>query len=112
AKRCQREGTRIVRETAVRRHERVDAVRQTLVFAPLGAEHIVIYGQEMGDDQTLSAELSEVQERYRSLVASLPLAMLLRDPDGRVLACNDLAAEIFGHPSASHLWGKVDLAAP
>jgi signal transduction histidine kinase/CheY-like chemotaxis protein len=111
AKRCQRERTRIVRETAVRRHERVDAVRQTLVFAPLGAEHIVIYAQEMGDDQTLSAELSEVQERYRSLVASLPLAMLLRGPDGRVLACNDLAAEIFGHASASDLWGKVDITA-
>ncbi|HYQ17941.1 MAG TPA: ATP-binding protein, partial [Polyangiaceae bacterium] len=112
AKRCQREQIRISREASVRRHERVDGVRQTLVFAPLGAEHIVIYGQEIDDQQTLSAELGELQERYRSLVASLPVAMLLRGADGRVVACNDLTATIFGYESASELWGKIDLAKP
>jgi len=111
AKRCHRERIRVVRETSVRRHERVDGIRQTLVFVSLDAERIVIYAQAPADVQNASAELSEVQERYRSLLASLPEAMLLRGPDGRVLACNDAAARLFGHDQANELWGKVDLLA-
>src|SRR5882672_4007026 len=49
AQRCHRERTRVVRETTVRRHERVEGLRQTLVFASLDAERIVIYGQETSD---------------------------------------------------------------
>jgi two-component system, cell cycle sensor histidine kinase and response regulator CckA len=109
AQRCHRERTRVVRETSVRRHERVDGVRQTLVFASLDAERIVIYAQETSDVENASAELNEVQERYRSLLASLPEAMLLRGADGRVLACNDAAARLFGYTQASELWGKVNL---
>lgn len=112
AKRCLREQVRIERRTAVRRHERFDGVQQDLVFAPLDPLHIVIYGQVGGDDRSLSDELSEVEERYRSLLASLPVAVLMRDVEGRVLACNDLAAQLFGQPDASALWGKVTLAAP
>ena len=112
AQRCHRERTRVVRETMVRRHERVDGLRQTLVFASLDEDRIVIYGQETSDLENASAELSEVQERYRSLLASLPDAMLLRGADGRVLACNDAAAQLFGHREASDLWGKVQLLAP
>ena len=109
AQRCHRERTRVVRETSVRRHERVDGVRQTLVFASLDAERIVIYAQETSDVENASAELNEVQERYRSLLASLPEAMVLRGADGRVLACNDAAARLFGYKQASELWGKVNL---
>jgi PAS domain S-box-containing protein len=112
ARRCYRERTRVVRETSVRRHERVHGIRQTLVFVSLDAERIVIYGQETEDVENASAELSEIQERYRSLLASLPEAMLLRSADGRVLACNDAAARLFGYSQASELWGKVDLLAP
>lgn len=112
AQRCHRERTRVVSETTVRRHERVDTIRQTLVFVSIDAEHIVIYGQEISDAANVHAELSEVQERYRSLVASLPEAMLLRGPDGRVLACNDAAARLFGCRDASELWGKVNLLQP
>ncbi|MES1184910.1 MAG: ATP-binding protein [Myxococcales bacterium] len=112
ARRCHRERTRVVRDTVVRRHERVHGVRQTLVFVSLDAERIVIYGQEIEDVENASAELQEVQERYRSLLASLPEAMLLRGADGRVLACNDEAARVFGHDQASDLWGKVDLLRP
>ena len=107
AHRCHRERTRVVRETTVRRHERVDGVRQTLVFASIDAERIVIYAQESGDVQNASAELNEVQERYRSLLASLPEAMLLRGADGRILACNEAAAKLFGFDQASDLWGKT-----
>ncbi len=109
AQRCHRERTRVVRETSVRRHERVDGLRQTLVFASLDAERIVIYAQETSDVENAGAELNEVQERYRSLLASLPEAMLLRGADGRVLACNDAAARLFGYTQASELWGKVNL---
>ncbi len=109
AQRCHRQRTRVVRETSVRRHERVDGVRQTLVFASLDADRIVIYAQETSDVENAGAELNEVQERYRSLLASLPEAMLLRDADGRVLACNDAAARLFGYTQASELWGKVNL---
>jgi PAS domain S-box-containing protein len=112
ARRCHRERTRVVRETTVRRHGRVESVRQTLVFASLDAERIVIYAQESGDVLNASAQLMEVEERYRSLVASLPDAMLLRGEGGRVLACNDAAARLFGHRQASDLWGKVNLLAP
>jgi signal transduction histidine kinase len=38
--------------------------------------------------------------------------MLLRGADGRVLACNDAAARLFGCREASELWGKVDLLQP
>jgi two-component system cell cycle sensor histidine kinase/response regulator CckA len=111
ARRCHRERTRIVREATVRRHERVHGVRQTLVFVSLDAERIVIYGHETEDVENVTAELSEVQERYRGLLASLPEAMVLRGVDGRVLACNDAAARLFGHCQASELWGKVELLA-
>ena len=111
ARRCHRERTRVVRETSVRRHERVDAIRQTLVFASLDAARIVIYAQETASVANASAALNEVEERYRSLVASLPEAMLVRGPDGRVLAANDAAARLFGHSEASQLWGKVNLLA-
>jgi two-component system, cell cycle sensor histidine kinase and response regulator CckA len=112
AHRAHRERTRVVRETIVRRHERVDGVRQTLVFASLDDERIVIYAQQSSDMETDSAELHELQERYRSLVASLPDAVLLRGADGRVLACNDAAAQLFGHREASDLWGRVNLLSP
>ncbi len=109
AKRCHRERTRVVRETSVRRHERVDGVHQTLVFVSLDAERIIIYAQETADVENVGAALNEVQERYRSLLASLPEAMLLRGADGRLLACNDAAARLFGYTQASELWGKVHL---
>jgi two-component system, cell cycle sensor histidine kinase and response regulator CckA len=112
AQRCHRERTRVVRETTVRRHERVVGLRQTLVFASLDAERIIIYAEETSDVENASAELHEAQERYRSLLASLPDAMLLRGADGRVLACNDAAAQLFGHGEASDLWGKDQLLAP
>lgn len=113
AKRCHRERTRVVSETTVRRHERVDTVRQTLVFVSIDPERIVIYGQEETSDvANVTAELAELQERYRSLFDSLPEAMLLRGEGGRVLACNDAAARLFGCHEASELWGKVNLLAP
>ena len=112
AQRCHRERTRITREVSVRRHERTDGLRQTLVFVSLDADHIVIYGHETSDAANTNAELSELQERYRRLVASLPDAVLLRGADRRVLACNDIAAQLFGHQQASDLWGKIDLLAP
>jgi len=112
AQRCHRERTRVVRETTVRRHERIDGIRQTLVFASVDDDRIVIYAQQGDDIANASAELSEVTERYRSLLASLPEAMLLRGPDGRVLGCNDAAARLFGYREASELWGKIDLLAP
>ena len=111
ARRCHRERTQVVRETSVRRHERVDVIRQTLVFVSLDAARIVIYAQEAAGVANASAALNEVEERYRSLLASLPEAMLLRGPDGRVLAANDAAARLFGHTEASQLWGKVNLLA-
>jgi PAS domain S-box-containing protein len=107
AHRCHREHRRVVSETMVRRHGRVDVVRQSVVFAPLDAERIVIYGQESADTENQTAQLKEVEERYRSLLASLPEAMLLRGPDGRILACNDAAAKMFGFAQSSELWGRV-----
>jgi PAS domain S-box-containing protein len=112
AQRCHRERRTVVSETTVRRHGRVDVARQSIVFAPLDAERIVIYGQESSDTENQSAQLKEVEERYRSLLASLPEAMLLRGADGRILACNDAAAKMFGHAQASDLWGKVSALLP
>ncbi len=103
AKRCHAERVRVVRETVVRRHERVDGVRQSLVFVSIDPERIVIFASDIGDGA--SAELHETQERYRSLLASLPDAMLLRGADGRIVAANDTAAHLLGYASASDLWG-------
>lgn len=112
AQRCHRERTRVVRETSVRRHERVQGIRQRLVFVSLDAERIVIYAEESRDVENADAALKEVEERYRGLVASLPEAMLLRGADGRVIACNDAAARLMGYSKASDLWGKIELPAP
>src|SRR6478609_10481974 len=78
AQRCHRERTQVVRETTVRRHERMGGIRQSLVFASLDDERIVIYAHDLSDTVNKDVELAELQERYRSLLDSLPVAMLLR----------------------------------
>lgn len=112
AKRCHRERVRVERETSVRRHERVDSLRQSLVFVSLDEERIVIFARDHGDQENASAELYEVQERYRSLLASLPDAMMLRGADGRIVAANEMAAKLLGYERASDLWGLSSAVAP
>ena len=111
--RCLRERRAIVRETVVRRHDRLEAnQQQRLVFVFVEPDRLVIYAHELDRSANTDAALAESEERYRSLLASLPHAVLLRGADGRVLACNEFAVSLFGRESQAELLGRRDVLAP
>ncbi len=113
AKRCMRERTTVIREIAVRRHDRIEANQlHRLVFVFLESEWLVIYAHDLDEHTNAEAALAESAERYRSLVASLPDAVLVRGADGCVLACNEIAVELFGQQSQADLLGKAHILAP
>jgi PAS domain S-box-containing protein len=113
ALRCMREKATVVRETRVRRHDRIEAnQQQRLTFVCVEPEHLVIHVEDVAHEQNTEAALAETQEHYRSLVASVPDAVLVRHADGSVLACNDVAAELFGRQSQADLMGQIEILAP
>lgn len=113
ARRCLRERRALVRETQIRRHDRLEAKQeQRLTFVFVGPDRLVIYAQDLDRVANTDAALSESQERYRSLVASLPDAVLVRGADGRVLACNDVAVKLFGQTAQADLLGRLRVLAP
>src|SRR5689334_18326934 len=92
ARRAVREKTTVVREMAVRRYDRTEATQFVrLSYVYFDPDHLVIFVQDIATPPIAEAALRESEARYRSLVDSLPDAVLLRGGDGRVLACNDVA---------------------
>jgi PAS domain S-box-containing protein len=113
AQRCMREKAVVFREICVRRHDRLEANQnQRLTFVYLEPNRLVIYAQDLELSGNAEAALRESEERYRSLVASVPDAVLIRGADGRVLACNDVAVSLCGRQSQADLLGQIDILAP
>ncbi len=107
ARRCIADGQPVVREMPVRRHDRTEAtstLRITYVFAP--PEHLVLFTEDLSSPAMAESAARESEARYRSLIAALPGAMLLRGADGRILACNDIAVRLFGATHQADLLGQ------
>ncbi len=97
AERCVREGVEVVREMSVRRYDRTEATQQVrLTFVPLPPRHMIICMEDVATPAVAQLALVESEARYRSVVTSLPDAVILRGADGAVLACNDLAVRMLG----------------
>jgi PAS domain S-box-containing protein len=113
ARRCIAEKTAVVREMPLRRHDRTEATSYLrLSYAFFEPDHLAIFVQDIATPPMAEAALRESEARHRSLVASLPDAVILRGGDGRVLACNDVAARLFGVKSEAELLGVKDNLPP
>jgi two-component system cell cycle sensor histidine kinase/response regulator CckA len=113
ARRCIAERSAVVREMPLRRHDRTEATSYLrLTYAFFEPDHLAIFVQDIATPPMAQAALRESEARYRSLVASMPDAVLLRAADGRVLACNDVAARLFGARTEAELLGAKDILPP
>jgi len=112
ARRCMRDGVPVTRETVLRRLDRLEAnQRVRLVFTRVEPDFLVISAETIAEPTLTAAALRESEERYRSLVASLPDAVILRGAEGRVIACNDVAAAMCGRAGMGDLLGRLDILA-
>lgn len=110
ARRALVEGISISREVVVRRHDHTRAVVSVrLTWAPVSPNHVVVFTQPATEGHRPDAALRESEARYRGLFASLPDAVLLRSADGRVLACNEVAARLWKSVGASELVGRTEI---
>jgi len=113
ARRSVAEAQRLVLEQPVRRYDRTEAtLNLRLTLVPLGAEHLALFLEDVPSQEVAEVALSESEARYRSLVAALPDAVLLRGADGRVLACNDVAVRLLGAASEADLLGEAHVVPP
>ncbi len=113
ARRAVRDGVPVRGEYPLRRYDRTEAtlyLRLTFVPAPPG--HLVIHVEPLPSDAMTQAALRESESRYESLVASLPDGLLVRGPDGRVIACNDVLVHLVGAKAQAELLGKHDVLSP
>ena len=107
AQRAVAERTVVVRDATVRRYDRLEANEVLrLTYAFIAPHYLLIHSDDISPPAVTEAALRESEERYRSLVASMPDGVVLRGKDGLILASNLAAAQLFGHASASDLVGK------
>jgi two-component system, cell cycle sensor histidine kinase and response regulator CckA len=110
ARRALRDGVALTRDVVLRRHDQTEAVTPVrLTWVPLPPNHLGVFTQGSPNQDGTDAALRESEARYRGLFASLPDAVLLRSTDGRVLACNDAAARLWGAADSSDLVGRHDV---
>jgi len=110
--RCMQERRTVVQQIHVRKVGQVEATgTQELTYVCLAPDWLVIYARHTSGTDGLAAALQESEARYRSVVASLPDAVVLRGSDGRVLTCNESAARLFGHASLGEVLGQIDMLA-
>ncbi len=113
ASRAVAEKTTVVREMAVRRYDRTEATMLLrLSYVYVEPARLVIFMQDISTPPIAEAAVRESETRYRTLVDSLPDAVLLRGSDGRVLACNAVAVRLFGATNEYDLLGKSSVFAP
>ena len=100
-------------EVSFRMHNRTEATELLrLRYVPAPPDLVLIYVTELQRPDMAKAALEESEARYRSLVASLPDAVMLRGVDGRVLFCNEVALGLFGAASQVDILGRRDVIAP
>jgi two-component system, cell cycle sensor histidine kinase and response regulator CckA len=113
AHRCVRERVAVVRDTPVRRFDRIGKNQVLrLTYAFVAPHYLVIHTHDVTPPQVAEAALRESEERYRGLVTSMPDGVILRGSDGAVLTVNEAASRIFGFPSAADLIGNKEFPGP
>jgi len=113
AERCMREQRTVRQRWSVRRHNQLEATQpQDLVYVWVAPDLIIVYGRDVSSPEEMAAALQESEERYRSVVTSLPDGVVLRGSDERVLTCNDAAVKLFGQRTQGDILGHVDVLAP
>jgi PAS domain S-box-containing protein len=109
AQRCMSERRTVVQRTPLRKYDQVEATQwHELVYVCVEPDRLIIFSRESSGAEELAAALQESEARYRSVVASLPDAVILRGTDARILTCNDAATKLFGRPLGEML-GKVEI---
>jgi two-component system cell cycle sensor histidine kinase/response regulator CckA len=112
ARRCMSEQRTVVQHAAVRKHDQVEATQShELVYVCVEPDVLVILAREASAPEGLAAALQESEARYRSMVAALPDALVLRGSDEHLLTCNDAALRLFGHDTLGDVLGKVEVLA-
>lgn len=110
AQRCMRERRTVLQRTPLRKHDQVEATQwHELVYVCVEPDRLIIFSRESSGAEELAAALQESEARYRSVVASLPDAVILRGSDARILTCNDAAAKLFGQRALGDMLGKVEI---
>lgn len=113
ARHCAIQQSTVVRELPVRRYDRTEATQYLrLTFVPVPPEHIVLFLQDVANQEVAQTAVTESEARYRSLIASLPDGVLVRGADARILYCNDVAVAMFGAKSQAALLGEIEALAP
>ena len=113
ALRCMREQRTVRLRWPVRRHNQLEATQpQDLVYVCAAPDLLIIYGRDASNPEEMAAALQESEERYRSVVTSLPDGVVLRGSDERALTCNDAAVKLFGQRTQGDILGNIDVLAP
>lgn len=112
-RRCATDQTLVELELPVRRYDRTEATQYLrLSFVPSPPGHILLFMRDVANPEVSQVALAESEARYKSLLASLPDAVLVRGADGRALFCNEVAVDLFGAQSAAELIGETQVLAP
>jgi two-component system sensor kinase FixL len=75
----------------------------------LAAEHLRLMGEQLSRIEKEQALRRGAEEQLRVLVASSPAGILTLDGNGRVLAANDAAGNLFAIPTGETLVGRAIL---
>lgn len=79
-----KDGSRIMISENIRRVHAADA------------EYYEGITQDITEQKLLQKALEESEEKFRTLIESLPVGVIVAGPQGQVLLCNDAAAEMIG----------------
>ena len=74
---------------------RIEGWRDNYIYKLSSGDLVSVY-EDITDRKLASEALRESEERYRSLVTTSLDAVLLTQPDGRILAANEAACRMFG----------------
>ena len=113
ARACVQRQAPITLETTVRRYDRAGANQHlalTFIFAP--PDGLVLYSRDLTPPSLDKAAVLEAEGRQRSLLEALTDAVIIRGPDGVILACNAVAARLMGHAGPADLIGLENELAP
>ncbi len=78
----------------------------------LGSPQLVVTLRDLGEKRAVERAIGEQRNLLQTLLDTLPVPVAIRDPDGRVRACNTSYAALFGRSSEALLGRRLDDVAP